>query len=106
MLQPEIVGAAVVEADHRRRPAHHVHRSESSGPQASEGGEVSVLMGELVRVAREASRRASKGQSVEARSSLLAVPVIHRQLMEMLSAEQAAPDEAEGARPAHVGTYL
>lgn len=65
-----------------------------------------MMMEELVRVTREASRRVLSGKRVEARSSLMAVPAVLGQIMEMLATGQDRMTEASGSEPAHVGTYL
>ena len=87
----------------------------SRGRAPSQGGlkrgpsaELAPLMRELGRIVREATRRVESGRSIEAASSLMAVPTLHATIIELLAAAMAmegleGPGETGGSL---IGQYL
>lgn len=82
--------------------------SSQGGPNSGPSPELAPLMRELGRIVREATRRVESGRSIEAASSLMAVPMLHAAIIELLAAAMAmkgleGPGETGGSL---IGQYL
>ena len=98
----------------RSQAGHGPHRPRPPGPRSRTGSgtetELAPLMRELGRLVREATHRVEGGRPLEAISSMMAVPALHANIVELLSVAidktgQEAPGVGEGSERL-IGQYL